>query len=43
MLQPDWATNSRGPTSWWPSEGHEDAYRMGWETAAHDEHQKESA
>jgi hypothetical protein len=35
LLHPRWASDSRGLTSWWPVEGHEDAYRMGWETARH--------
>lgn len=41
-LHPRWASNSRGPTSWWPTEGHEDAYRMGWETAARNAQEEES-
>jgi hypothetical protein len=43
QLHPRWATNSRGPTPWWPSEGHEEAYRMGWETARYEGQEEKTA
>lgn len=31
------------PIPWWPSEGYEDAYSLGWETAMHRWREQEAA
>jgi hypothetical protein len=41
--RPSRSPDSRRPTPWWPPEGHEEAYSLGWETARQRRREKGSA